>query len=99
MNEEREPPKVFGREMRRTPGGWTVVVGIIRFNINCVSYHEFGIIANISTIHVDISYRFATEEAAVSWLEITSSQVMRECFEIARPMITIDAPRVQGDEK
>lgn len=90
MSEEREPPKVFGREMSPTgfPGKWSVTVGIFTFTMTYPCAPSEDIQVNILASRY-ICAMFTDESDAIEWFETTARQVMRECSEVAGPMVAV----------
>lgn len=96
MEEKQESPKVFGCEMERySTDGWLLNIATLTLTINLrrPGIYDVDVQAGNYAYHD----KRETLEASIEWLETTARRIMSECLEIARPMITIEAPRFQGD--
>lgn len=96
MTNQQEPPKVFGREMEHySDYCWNLPIATLLLTITEQRVDSYDVAIN--TGPCTHRNRLETIEASIEWLETTARRIMSECLEIARPMITIETPRLRGD--
>ena len=94
-SEEREPPKVFGREMERySVNGW--LLNIATLTLTVYPSATGGYRVEVMTGNYTHRDNRETLESSIEWLETTARRIMRECFEVAGPMVAVEQ-MVLGD--
>lgn len=92
---EREPPKVFGRPMSPySVRGWLINIATLTLTMD--RRERDGRFDCIAHGVYTLSETKDTKDDAIEWLESTARRIMRECLEIAGPMVAVES-LVLGD--